>query len=79
MQLIKDWHLMLVILLFIVVDVIMLGTVTAIDGSRYTAKVIPHKENLESFVNVSYLLFICKLMLDGCYIDSGKESNSILM
>ena len=44
---------MLIVLFFVVVDVIMLVTVTAIDRARYAIEIIPDKENSGSIVNVS--------------------------
>ena len=52
LQFLKDWHLMLMVLCFLVVDLIMLTAVTAINGARYVVRTIPDKEHLETTVNV---------------------------
>ena len=55
MQLLKDWHLAIIVLIFVMVDLIILTTVTAIEDVHYTAKTIHDAEN-PTIVNVSSIL-----------------------
>lgn len=55
LQLLKDWHLAIIVLIFVMVDLIILTTVTAIEDVHYTAKTIHDAEN-PTIVNVSVIL-----------------------
>ena len=55
MQFLKDWHLMIVVLIFVIVDIIILTTVTAVDNARYTFLSVQDRENPPS-VNVSHTM-----------------------
>ena len=52
LQLLKDWHLMVIVLILVMVDLIILTTVTAVESSRYTVISVRDRENAPS-VNVS--------------------------
>ena len=52
LQLLKDWHLMVIVLILVMVDLIVLTTVTAVESSRYTVISVRDRENAPS-VNVS--------------------------
>ena len=52
LQLLKDWHLMLIVLILVMVDLIILTTVTAVDTARYTVMSVQDGKNAPS-VNVS--------------------------
>jgi len=64
-QFLKDWHLMITVLIFVILDVIILTTVTAIDSSRYTVMSVRDRENPDSVQNVSesILSFSCSSSL----------------
>ena len=55
LQLLKDWHLAVIVLIFVIVDLIILITVTAVDGVHYTVRTIHDAEHPTS-VNVSWKL-----------------------
>lgn len=55
----KDWHLILIIGVFVILDLILLTIVTAVDSSRYTVKIIPDKEHPGTSVEVrNYIMFL---------------------
>ena len=45
LQLIKDYHLMLLVLVFVLVDTVMLTVVMSLDNSRFTVTTIPNKQD----------------------------------
>ena len=51
LQLLKDWHLMLIVLIMVMVDLIIISTVTDVDTARYTVINVRDGENAPS-VNV---------------------------
>ena len=61
LQPLKDWHLAVIVLIFVIVDLIILITVTAINRVRYTARTIVDPEN-PTIVNVRTILVdtLCK-------------------
>jgi len=56
---------MITVLIFVILDVIILTTVTAIDSSRYTVMSVRDRENPDSVQNVSesILSFSCSSSL----------------
>ena len=52
LQLLKDWYLMLIVLILVMVDLLVLSTVTAVDSACYTVINVQDRENDRS-VNVS--------------------------
>ena len=52
LQLIKDYHLMLLVLAFVVVDTIILIVVMSLDNSRFTVTTIPNKQDPSPHINV---------------------------
>ena len=52
MQLIKDYHLVLLVLGFVMVDTITLVVVTSLDNSRFTVITIPNKQDPTPRINV---------------------------
>ena len=55
LQFFQDWHLALIVLIFVIVDLIILITVTAIDGVRYTVRTLLDPET-PAIVDVSSIL-----------------------
>lgn len=55
----RDWHLIAVVFIFVMVDVIMLVIITAIGNARFTVATIPDAEHPGEFTDVSQsLIFI---------------------
>ena len=52
MQLIKDYHLVLLVLGFVMVDTITLVVITSLDNSRFTVITIPNKQDPTPRINV---------------------------
>ena len=79
---------MLCILLFLVIDIVMLGAVTSITGSRYSTKEIPDKEHPETFIDVrryNYLqdlhvsAYIRYALNDGTVASGSPCNNCVLV
>jgi hypothetical protein len=49
--LIKDYHLMLLVLVFVMVDTIILVVVMSLDNSRFTVTTIPNKQDTSPHIN----------------------------
>ena len=49
----KDWHLVVILFVFITIDVIILVTVTAIADDRFSVTTVPDKEHPGEFIDVS--------------------------
>jgi len=64
---------MLIVLLFVMVDLIILTIVTAIDTARYTARIVPDKEN-PAIMTVSQLRFGgAQLNSSYCYTCNSRS------
>ena len=53
LQFMKDWHLVAILLVFVMVDVIILVVVTAVGNARLTVTTIRDKEYPVEFTDVS--------------------------
>ena len=58
-QLIKDWHLILLVLAILAVEVVALAILMAINSTRYSVREIPDKEH----PGLHDLVIICVLLL----------------
>ena len=45
MQILKDWHLAMYVLLLVIIDLVMLIAVTAVPAARSIGKLVPDQEN----------------------------------
>ena len=68
----RDWHLVTIVFIFIFLDLLILISVTAITGSRYTVITIPDKENPGEHTNV----YVCQTK---CHCSSQMNASPIRM
>lgn len=62
-QFIKDYHLMLLVLVFVLVDTIILVVVMSLDNSRFRVTIIPNKQDTTPHIRVRFTLLPCSLLL----------------
>ena len=55
MQFMKDWHLMVIAFIFVMVDVTILVSISAIDSARFMVAIIPDREHPGESIDVSSL------------------------
>lgn len=53
MQFMKDWHLMFITFIFVMVDVTILVSISAIDSARFMVAIIPDREHPGESIDVS--------------------------
>ncbi len=64
MQLIKDWHLILLVLTIVAVELVSFGIIVSIKSARYFPLVIPDRENPGFHYIVSLVLTLIVLCTD---------------
>ena len=52
----KDWHLMIITFIFVMVDVIILVSITGIDSARFMVAIIPDREHPGEFIDASSII-----------------------
>ena len=57
----KDWHLMVITFIFVMVDVTILVSISAIDSARFMVAIIPDREHPGETIDVSFNIAMEKL------------------